>query len=533
MNPFNRIFNYFRKSPEPTRAAVVTPTLSDPDDTGLRGLGAVINPSWKLDKHLEEAAQTLVEAYPGLQPHINRVLKRANGPSKRDFSPDQHRIITNRARALAAMNPYCSRAIEIRTNLIVSEGLFPKATCENLEHRKLLQKVLEEYWTLNEWDDMMPSRVKDLSITGECFREIPEISKTLSDGSKYQMSKFKANTLLPEDVISISQDWDDCNTLVDVEFTRSWRNELTVQPEVLPIVYEDLWENPESLDRMKGRIFLLSLRPVGATRGVSDILPVLEWMDVSDQLLYNEAERSAQMLKFMFDISIDNASPQQIQQREQDLRANPPQKGSSIIHPSSEKWSVVQPDLQGTESDVMTNRLFLVNWGGMGLPEHWYAQANTVNKSSGEEMSIPVWSAIRTRKQKLITSLKQELKYAIQIAKKSGKLPKKCQTDFVIQSRDPDRTAYDLVAKALKDISSALQMAIEAQLVSPETGSTLFVNLANSLGLDLPEEAINHVGIDARKAMDVNKSNSPAKDSLLKKTKDQPQDQTNEGKKNV
>lgn len=259
----------------------------------------------------------------------------------------------------------------------------------------------------------------------------------------------------------------------------------------------------------------------------------MEWLDVLDQLLWNDAERSAQMLKFMFDVTLTGATQDSIARREMDLKSGrSPNRGSIIIHPENEVWKVIQPQLASAESDVVVNRLFLHCWGGLGLPEHWYAQANTVNKSSGDEMSIPVWSWARSRKILVCEFLRRELMYAIQIAKRNGFLRKDLEVCFEIQSRDPDRTAYDQLGASLASLASALKDSVGGQsYLSREAANQMFTHVANAWGLDIPPELASKIEENPDIAMQVAADNNP-KLKELKKEKAVPENGKKQEKSN-
>lgn len=522
MGYFKKLYNSFFGKIEKEKVEE-TGQLPRPSNYDYEHATAVIRSMDINDKALLKAASKLIEAIPELETPINRAFRRGQSYSNLDFTPDQQRNVIKRARHLADLQPYASRAMEIRSNLIVSEGLYPKATSKNESEREALEEVLNTHWNLNEWDRKMLERVRSLGITGEMFRLKPVTTLDLSTGEKFNLSKFRCYTIVPEDVVSIYQDLFDCDYLTQAVVKRSVGNGAQGYTEefLYNLVNKNLIDPRTPM--MQGDLFFTAVnRPSGGTRGRSDLLPVLEWLDVNDQVLFNESERSSQMLKFMFDVSIDNASPQMISQRKKDLISEPPQRGSSIIHPSTEKWSVIQPDLQSSESDVLANRLFIVVWGAMGLPEHWYAQANTVNKSSGEEMSIPVWSWARGRKQIFIQALREELQYAIQVAKESKALNKNISEDFEIQSRDPDRTAYDQLASALKSTAEAMQTATTSGMIDVSSASKVFVHIANAMGLEIPDQAVDQIQMDARKAMEVSEEEAPAKTTTMKKLKDTP-----------
>jgi len=492
MSIISRLSNFFSPPPKqlilPTSAGILESTRRRPPPVGST-------------YDLEKAIDVVLEANPNLSSQLNKLRARPDygGQSYIDLPPGHRERLLSRARQISISNPVAKRGLDIRANLIVSEGFTPKATCTDLKLRKILQKVLDTHWDINEWEGQLDQRVLDLSLTGEWFRYIPDLNYKLSNGKTYQLSKFKAGALLPEEVASVKRAlWD--QEQIDSIHMRDGYN---MEDDCGIKVIRKEWSGPES-GRLTGNVFYQSInRSIGATRGLSDLTSVIEWLDILDQLLFNEAERSSQLLKFLYDITLVGGSQEAIDRRTEELKLRPPSRGTSIVHNEKEIWTTVQPSTSAAESDVLINRIFLFCWGGLGLPEHWYSAANTVNKSSAGEMSTPVMMWARKRKRQVVAALSQELEMAIQVAYDAGVFGDANKEDltFSIDSRDPDRTGYDAVGTSLKSIAEALVMATASQFMALDDAQRIFVHVANSLGLELSEDAAAKVNMDPNKAM--------------------------------
>lgn len=493
MSIISRLSNFFTPKPK----QIILPTSAGIQESRRR---PAVGSQWDL----ESAIDVVLEASPTLSPQLNKLRARQDhgGHSYVDLPPGHRERLLSRARQIAISNPVAKRGLDIRANLIVSEGFTPKATVKgNDKIKKALQKVLDKHWEINDWEGALDQRVHDLSLTGEWFRYIPDLNYKLSSGETYRLSKFKAGALDPQEVSMIKRGLWDIEQLETIHMSDGYSMEKDVG---IKIVRKE-WTG-ENAGRLSGNVFYQSVnRSIGATRGLSDLTSVIEWLDILDQLLFNEAERSSQLLKFLYDITLVGGSQEAIDRRTEELKLRPPSRGTSIVHNEKEIWSTVQPSTSAAESDVLINRIFLFCWGGLGLPEHWYSAANTVNKSSAGEMSAPVMAWARKRKRQVISGIRQELEMAVQVAHDSGvfgSFPLE-ELTFSIDSLDPDRTSYDAVGASLKSIAEALVMATASQFMALDDAQKVFVHVANSLGLELSEDAAVKVNMNPNAAMEL------------------------------
>lgn len=492
MSIISRLSNFFTPKPK----QIILPTSA--------GILESVRPSrGSTQTDLERAIDTVLEVSPTLSPQLNKLRARSHeygGYSYLDLPPGHRERLLSRARQIAISNPVARRGLDIRANLVVSEGFTPKATVKgNDKIKEALQKVLDKHWDINDWEGSLESRVQELSLSGELFRYIPDLNYTMRSGEEIKLSKFQAMAISSEEVCDIKRPlWN-----IEQLDTIHMRDGFSMQEDAGIKVVRKEWSG-ENAGRLTGNVFYQSVnRSLGGTRGVSDLTSVIEWLDILDQLLFNEAERSSQLLKFLYDITLVGGSQEAIDRRTEELKLRPPSRGTSIVHNEKEIWSTVQPSTSAAESDVLINRIFLFCWGGLGLPEHWYSAANTVNKSSAGEMSAPVMGWARKRKRQIMAGLKQELEFAVQIAHDAGtfgSFPLE-ELTFSIDSLDPDRTSYDAVGMSLKSIAEALVMATASQLMALDDAQRVFVHVANSLGLELSEEAASKINLDPNSAI--------------------------------
>ena len=450
-------------------------------------------------KTVGEAIDIIKEAAPTLGLYLDRLGYRTIGQGVRDLTESARQTILRRVEWLVTTNPIAQRAMQIRTDLVVSEGFNIVSTSKTAKDE--VQRVLDRHWEVNEWEDRIWDRVHDLGVTGEMIRCKPDTSIQLSNGELFHTGVMECGMILPHYVNSIQVDKWNAERLTQIILSASGGYD----PVPVPIVRKE--KLGLQAGQYIGSAFYTGInRRPGATRGLSDLLAVVEWLDVFDQLVFNEAERSAMLLRFLFDIEIQDAKQDEIDERTETLKARPPGRGTCLVHNQREQWKVIQPSIDASQSDVLTNRIFLLAWGGLGLPEHWYSAANTVNKASAQEMDTPVFAWTRGRKAKVVHALTQEHAYAIQIARRAGYFKGIDPADltFEVQSRDPDRTAYDVVGQALNSLASALAISITAGLMGQKQAAKVFQQTVGALGFDVEQhvpDAPDNLGDSVQQAM--------------------------------
>jgi hypothetical protein len=450
---------------------------------------------------VREAVEVLKEANPGLGLYLDRFGYRTIGQSLRDISQTARMSILRRAEWLVQANPVARRAMDIRTNLVVSEGFTTKATTKKEEYHKQIQEVVDKHWESNEWEGRLVDRVNDLGVTGEMIRMIPETSRK-GDRGGAMAGYFVAGMVLPHNVQAVVCDQWNAERLDYIRLNVPDENSsdntgVRAQDyDIVQRVYAG-----KNAGTIQGKVLYLGVnRRPGASRGVSDLMAVSEWLDIYDQLMFNEAERTSNLLKFIWDVTLVGATSENVQDRAGELKKMPPNRGTVLVHNERETWKAIVPNLSSAQSIALTSEIFKLIWGGMGLPEHFFVEANTVNKASATEMAEPVWAWARVRKASLMDFLKLEHDMAIQVAIESGKINVPVEHRGIqVVSRDPDRTAYDVVGNTLNSMATALTTALTGQILDQKNAIGIFQHVIESTGFkidpgSLPTELITPPG---------------------------------------
>lgn len=406
----------------------------------------------------------------------------------RDMGPGWHKRHRAEAHRLAMSNAIAKKAIGLRTSFVCQEGF----KVESVTGEQAVNDFLSRHWEIN-WEKSLKTRVRSLGVYGELLLFPPPSNPFSGHYELCALDREKIDEVLP------------C----------AWNQERpgtikTSEPLTFKCEGEDKPRRLTSLEVMhydwqhrsyQGDVMYLAINTLDTMmRGLSDLTPVIDWLDKYDTIAWTECERLQFLKAFLWDVELQTDSPDVVKDRAKQLRNNPPPPGSVNVHNQSEKWSVMAPDISSGGTIEMLDHIFKIVWGGLGLPEHWYYSAASVNKASGEEMRDPAFADIRDRKEDVANLLAMDGQIAVDRAMRIPGHPLKLLADqlgrdheaFQVQvtSRDPERSAYETVGASLQSIAGAMMAAVDSGFISDEQAGKLFRQAAGALGLgEIPSPA--------------------------------------------
>ena len=236
-----------------------------------------------------------------------------------------------------------------------------------------------------------------------------------------------------------------------------------------------------------GEAFLFQINKASdATRGTSDLLAAIDWIDIYERFIFDTAERSRLQNSFIYDVTLKGAGPERIAQWIEENGAAP-LPSSVRVHNEKEEWRAVSPDAKSGESGSqgiarMMRGLVL---GGMGIPSHWFAQGDDVNRASAESMDHPTLKKM-TRRQRTVRHILQALiDKQLEEARRAGRIGEAAFRAGVrpllpeISVKDTEKMSASLLR-----VSEALDLATQRGWTTDEAAKALFGHLAGQLGGD-------------------------------------------------
>ncbi len=418
---------------------------------------------------------------------------------QRDLAPITYDLMVSGVEWLWGSSPIARRAMEIQRDFVISEGVKFKPKTQNPEWAKRIMAVVNKHWAdkRNGWAERLGQRVMEIGLFGELSLHA---RRRKSDG------RVRLGVIIPELVAKIEAaplDAEDLQWIVlkqpvivgvDAKGQEVKRDRFRIVHECEDVTSA---EDPDGelfgdghTPFLDGEVFHIGINRLStASRGISDLLPIIDWLDLFHQLLHSEVDRAMMLKAFLWDVLVEDPKPGEVQEI-LDRNKVPPPPGSVNVHSAKEKWQALTPDLKVAEVLELLRFILLLCLGAIGVPEHFFVEANTVNKASAGEMSAPVFARVRERQNVIKSFLQQILAFAVQSAWRAGKLADIPREELAVEVTmiDPDRRAYDTLGAALNQIADFLGKGNVSHWIDDTEAANAYRQMCSLIGVDLESQ---------------------------------------------
>lgn len=403
--------------------------------------------------------------------------RKLTGNSNRDLSPMTQVRMQKLAVYLWESNLLANRIVELPLAFLLAEGVRLVANDETV------QEYLDRFWhdPINRMDLKLVKKARELSLFGEqCW---PAFVNEFT-------GHVRLGYLDPAQIATVVTDPDNAEQPIGIVTTKDRKGGARRYRVIVNGDESDLFT--ERARRIRetftdGDCFYFAINDLSnGSRGRSDLLAQIDWLDAFDQFLFGEIDRAQFMRAYMWDVTLSGATPDEVKARAREIR--PPSPGSTRVHNDSEQWNAVTPDLKAQDSSVNA-RLFRNHvMGGATLPEHWYGGGGDVNRATAGEMGEPTWKVFTLRQTTLGYILQEIGRYVIR-QKELAMLNKEPDLfdeiyDFSVQWPEMvtrDTTKY---AAALVQVTQAVAMLITNNLLTREHGLQVVEKITARIGVE-------------------------------------------------
>lgn len=391
-------------------------------------------------------------------------------------------------------NPLANRLVELPLAYLLAEGVRLAAPGEEA------QGWLDGFWSdpINRMDIKLAKKVRELALFGEqCW---PAFVNEVNGHARL-------GYLDPGRIATVVTDPDNVEQPIGV-VTR-----MDAKGKVLR--YRVIVNGPETVftERTReirqsfgdGECFYFTVNDLSSsTRGHSDLLAQMDWLDGYDQALFGELDRWGFMRAFIYDVTLKGATPDEVARRAKEIQV--PSPGSVRVHNDSEEWNSVTPDLGSADGSSFA-RLFRNHiMGGGTIPEHWYGGGGDVNRSTAGEMGEPTFKLFSMRQRFIGYMLEEVGRYQVRqrtLALYGAEPEQSADPDeYVVAVEWPEMTTRDTTAyaAALQQVVVAAGLAIDRGLISEQTAVAVISVVAARLGVEIdPVEELEAARADAGK----------------------------------
>jgi len=408
--------------------------------------------------------------------------------SDRDLAPILQARALELAYYLYETNPLAKRILELTRDFVLGDDV--QITCSSDQQSTEPSEesiVLDQFWhdPVNQLDLKLMDHVLELGLWGEQFW--PVVVNPV-DGS------VRLGYLDPADVQKVIVDPQ--NVKQANEFVVRGRG--GVEDQRYQVIRCDLDPQSPSYGRLIApnlthSAFFFAINKVSnATRGRSDLLCLTDWVDVYDQALFNEVDRSVLLKSFIYDVTIrgDQKAVDDYTKR----HGKTPKPASVHVHTDSVKWEAVTPTLNSRDAAASADQILSYISSGAGIPKTWINGMMDVNLATATALSEPAIKRLIARQKQVRHLIFYVCTFVLDQAELHGRLPKRPRQRSGTLP-EPWPLSVSLPAIRTKDsaaLANTLQLVVNALVAARADGAIdvqveqeALILLLGQLGLDV------------------------------------------------
>lgn len=420
----------------------------------------------------------------------------AGGGNARDLTPMSHDRMQRAAEWLWQSNLLANRLVEIPLAYLLAEGV--RLTCADETH----QQLLDRFWTdpINDWPLKLYPRARDLSLLGEqCYAAF------VNEGTGF----VRLGYVDPRQIAEVVLDPDNPEQPIGVVTRRDSRGRYKKFKTIALGPDEELFTARTRDIRAgfgDGAVFLFQVnRLATGTRGRSDLIGQIDWLDYYDEYLFGELDRARYMRAFVWDLNLKSGTKQDVEARAKSFK--PPLPNSVYVHNDSEELTPKKADLDAADTSaaarLFRNHVLL----GSTIPEHWAGGGGDVNRAAASEMGEPTFKVLTARQTTLKLMLEQIGRFVL--ASQPEAKPDWADPKWKVTAEFPELVSRDVTkfAAAMRETATAAMLLVDRGLLTEERALALVADIAKRFGQE----------IDAKKELAAAKLEHEARQEIERK----------------
>ena len=423
---------------------------------------------------LAEAASSQSDAEPGWKRLTGDGIGRYN---ERDLQPVAQERMAKLAEWLWQSNLLANRLVELPLAYLLAEGV--ALQCKDEEH----QKLLDAFWNdpINNWPLKLPSRVRALALLGEqCYI----VHANTASGF------VRLGYLDPRQIAQVVTDPDNPEQPIGVVTKkdakgRHWKYRVLVVGDDAEL-FTARTAKIRAEDFTDGECLLYQLNkfPDGS-RGRSDLLAQMDWLDAYDDFLFSEVDRIHYLRAFVWDVTLKGADEGKVKEFDKTFKA--PAPNSKFVHNDSVEIQAVAPELQAADTSQSARLLRNHVLGGATVPEHWYGGGGDVNRAAASEMGEPTFKVYTARQSFLKLMLEEIGRVVIWKAYGGQGTADWADDKFKVTAVFPELVNRDLTkfAAAMSQVATTVVLLVDNGMLTQERALQLVANVAARFGQEI------------------------------------------------
>lgn len=367
------------------------------------------------------------------------------GGAARDLPPSDWRALLREAYKAYCTNPLAYAVIEQGTNFVLGGGVRVVAKDPRV------QRAVDRFW--HDADNRMDLRVyaiqTELALFGEQF-------------IRYFVDPLTGRTVIrqldPLHVEAIETDPDD----VERPLRFLYRPPVESGQES-----EGGWIAASEIAH-----FAIN-RVSNATRGRSDLAPLLPWLRHYRDWLTDRVNLNHYRSAFAYDVTVAGAQRSEIERLRAE-HAAPLEPGTVLFHNESETWQAVQPQINADDVKDDGRALRLMIAAGAGVPEHYLSEGGNANRATAVEMGLPAIKRFQRRQEYLRRLLTHLVDRALAEQVRAGALGPRAERTFTVEFDELGTAGTGELGPAAASFTGALATAADRGWVTDEEARRLW-----------------------------------------------------------
>ena len=390
----------------------------------------------------------------------------------RELRTDVFVKMSRLAKWLYDSNPLAKRIIEYIKNFVVGEGIYFETT------DKRVQEVLNAFWfdDVNNWPLKQHDRILELCLYGECIWPV-----TVNPANGH----VRLGYIDPLEVKKVVPHEENC-LILDKIILYAPLNKKNGKKRELKIIRRDENPNSDTYGYLTGETFFFAINKVSnATRGASDLLPLIDWIDSYDPFLFTRLERQMNINNFCWDVTLEGADEHEIKQFLDNLP--PPSPGTIRAHNEKVKWDVVAPKLEARDANQESRLIRNHILSGAGFPPYYFADTEGV-RAVAYEQAFPTEKMLITRQKYFKAMIEYVFNFVIDQAILHKRLPRNVNRKFEIIFPEISLRDIERLSRAFKNITLSIEHLKQNNLISDEEAKKIIRNLLSQMGVNIDNE---------------------------------------------
>src|SRR6185437_5779604 len=251
----------------------------------------------------------------------------------------------------------------------------------------------------------------------------------------------------------------------------------------LSIIRTDEDVTSPTFGQLTGDTFYFAINKAqSASRGISELFSLADWIDVFDQMIFDFADKVRFLNSFVWHYTLTGADEKQTDAYAKKVTKNPPRQGGVFVSNEKVVVEAKTPDFKGADMSSGADMVKKYGLGGAGLPDWFFGDSGSGNRSTAAEMQGPTGKKLTLRQAELVNNIKRVITFVLEQAKAHGVLSKSVNTAHTIEV--PELIVRDLAGAAtvLSGATTALEAAEDRGWIRGETAARSFHMLIGQIG---------------------------------------------------